>query len=71
MSINVCCCFSFVVFSVKTNGAQKALGILLEMLDFACWRSNLDVWKLLQVVIHDLQLQYVYVYRKFELVYFQ
>ncbi|XP_037541109.1 TATA box-binding protein-associated factor RNA polymerase I subunit A [Nematolebias whitei] len=43
--------------SVKASGAQKALGILLDMLDFACWRSSLDVWKRLQAVIQDLQLQ--------------
>lgn len=31
----------------------------MEMLDFACWRSNLDAWKLLNAIIQKLQLQYV------------
>lgn len=38
---------------------HKALGIVLEMLDFACWRRNLDAWKCLRVIIDKLQSQYV------------
>ncbi|XP_027897066.1 TATA box-binding protein-associated factor RNA polymerase I subunit A [Xiphophorus couchianus] len=40
--------------SEKQSHTQKALGVLLEMLDFQCWRSNLDVWKCLHAVIHQL-----------------
>ncbi|XP_008395728.1 TATA box-binding protein-associated factor RNA polymerase I subunit A [Poecilia reticulata] len=40
--------------SEKQSHTQKALGVLLDMLDFQCWRSNLDVWKCLHAVIHQL-----------------
>ncbi|XP_054475104.1 TATA box-binding protein-associated factor RNA polymerase I subunit A [Anoplopoma fimbria] len=43
--------------SEKKTDIQKALGVVLEMLDFACWRSNLDVWKRLKAIIQKLQLQ--------------
>ncbi|TNN76118.1 TATA box-binding protein-associated factor RNA polymerase I subunit A [Liparis tanakae] len=29
--------------SEKNTNIQKALGVVLDLLDFACWRSNLDV----------------------------
>ncbi|XP_026197274.1 TATA box-binding protein-associated factor RNA polymerase I subunit A [Anabas testudineus] len=48
---------SLLLKSEKNGDIQKALGVLLEMLDFACWRSNLDVWKCLKAVIQKLQLQ--------------
>ncbi|KAF6721381.1 TATA box-binding protein-associated factor RNA polymerase I subunit A [Oryzias melastigma] len=34
---------------------QKAVEVALDMLDFACWRSNLDVWKCLQKSVQNLQ----------------
>ncbi|XP_021175441.2 TATA box-binding protein-associated factor RNA polymerase I subunit A [Fundulus heteroclitus] len=43
--------------SEKTSDTEKALGVLLEMLDFACWRSNLDVWTCLKAVTHQLLLR--------------
>ncbi|XP_056283758.1 TATA box-binding protein-associated factor RNA polymerase I subunit A [Pseudoliparis swirei] len=43
--------------SEKNTNIQKALGVVLDLLDFACWRSNLDVWKLLKAIIQKLQLQ--------------
>ncbi|XP_034382875.1 TATA box-binding protein-associated factor RNA polymerase I subunit A [Cyclopterus lumpus] len=43
--------------SEKNPNIQKALGVVLDLLDFACWRSNLDVWKLLKAIIQKLQLQ--------------
>lgn len=43
----------------KQNNLHKALGIALEMLDFACWRRNLDAWKCLRAIIDNLQSQYV------------
>lgn len=47
--------YSFLL--LQSEKAQKALGVVLEMLDFACWSSNLDVWKCLKEVIEKLQLQ--------------
>ncbi|XP_072218736.1 TATA box-binding protein-associated factor RNA polymerase I subunit A [Leuresthes tenuis] len=46
---------SLLLQSEKKSDIQKALGVVLEMLDFACWRSNMDVWKYLQAIIHKLQ----------------
>ncbi|XP_070843068.1 TATA box-binding protein-associated factor RNA polymerase I subunit A [Chaetodon trifascialis] len=48
---------SLLLQSEKKSDIQKALGVVLEMLDFACWRSSLDVWKRLKAIIHKLQLQ--------------
>lgn len=48
---------SVLLHSEKQTDVQKALGIVLEMLDFACWRDNLDVWKCLKAVIQKLQIQ--------------
>ncbi|XP_069573246.1 TATA box-binding protein-associated factor RNA polymerase I subunit A [Brachyistius frenatus] len=48
---------SLLLQSEKRSDTQKALGVVLDMLDFACWRSNLDVWKRLQAVIQKLQQQ--------------
>ncbi|XP_056219537.1 TATA box-binding protein-associated factor RNA polymerase I subunit A [Seriola aureovittata] len=50
--------YSFLLLqSEKTSDHQKALGVVLEMLDFACWRSNMDAWKRLKAIIQKLQLQ--------------
>ncbi|XP_042358906.1 TATA box-binding protein-associated factor RNA polymerase I subunit A [Plectropomus leopardus] len=48
---------SLLLQSEKKSDIQKALGVILEMLDFACWRSNLDVWERLRDIIQKLQLQ--------------
>ncbi|KAM9339231.1 TATA box-binding protein-associated factor RNA polymerase I subunit A [Symphorus nematophorus] len=48
---------SLLLQSEKNSDTQKALGVVLEMLDFACWRNNLDVWKRLKAIIPKLQLQ--------------
>ncbi|XP_028253207.1 TATA box-binding protein-associated factor RNA polymerase I subunit A [Parambassis ranga] len=48
---------SLLLHSEKQSDIEKALGVLLEMLDFACWRSNLDVWRSLKAVILKLQIQ--------------
>ncbi|XP_029281233.1 TATA box-binding protein-associated factor RNA polymerase I subunit A [Cottoperca gobio] len=48
---------SLLLQSKKIGDLQKALGVVLEMLDFACWRSNLDVWERLTAIIQKLQLQ--------------
>ncbi|CAG09194.1 unnamed protein product, partial [Tetraodon nigroviridis] len=48
---------SLLLHTDKPSNLQKALKVVLEMLDFACWRSNLDVWKLLKAIIQKLQLQ--------------
>lgn len=44
--------------SERQYNLHKALGIVLEMLDFACWRRNLDAWKCLRVIIDKLQSQH-------------
>ncbi|XP_038147821.1 TATA box-binding protein-associated factor RNA polymerase I subunit A [Cyprinodon tularosa] len=47
--------YSFLLLqSERTSDVRKAFAVLLDMLDFACWRSNLDVWKSLQDAIHQL-----------------
>ncbi|XP_058470085.1 TATA box-binding protein-associated factor RNA polymerase I subunit A [Solea solea] len=46
---------SLLLQSEKITDVHKALGIVLDMLDFACWRNNLDVWKRLKAVIQQLQ----------------
>ncbi|XP_037305025.1 TATA box-binding protein-associated factor RNA polymerase I subunit A [Pungitius pungitius] len=43
--------------SDKITDIHKALGVVLEMLDFACWRSSLDAWKLLTAIIQKLKSQ--------------
>ncbi|XP_030260944.1 TATA box-binding protein-associated factor RNA polymerase I subunit A isoform X1 [Sparus aurata] len=48
---------SLLLQSEKKSDLQKALGVILEMLDFACWRGNVDVWKRLKAIIQKLQLQ--------------
>ncbi|KAF3702987.1 TATA box-binding protein-associated factor RNA polymerase I subunit A [Channa argus] len=48
---------SLLLQSGKKGDIDKALGVVLEMLDFACWRSNLAVWKSLKAIIQKLQLQ--------------
>lgn len=48
---------SLLLQSEKKTDTQKALEVTLEMLDFACWRSNLDVWKSLKAIIQKLQSQ--------------
>ncbi|XP_041660592.1 TATA box-binding protein-associated factor RNA polymerase I subunit A [Cheilinus undulatus] len=48
---------SLLLQSEKTDKIPKALGVILEMLDFACWRSNLDVWKHLKFIIQQLKQQ--------------
>nr|XP_020459730.1 TATA box-binding protein-associated factor RNA polymerase I subunit A isoform X2 [Monopterus albus] len=48
---------SLLLQSDKKGDIQKALGVVLEMLDFACWRINLDVWKRLKAIIQKLHLQ--------------
>lgn len=43
---------SLLLGSGKTT---EALGVTLDMLDFACWRNNLDIWKTLESIIQRLQ----------------
>ncbi|KAG7222740.1 hypothetical protein INR49_026350 [Caranx melampygus] len=47
---------SLLLQSEEKKDHKKALGVVLEMLDFACWRSSLDVWKCLKTIIQKLQL---------------
>uniref|UniRef100_UPI0037E706E6 TATA box-binding protein-associated factor RNA polymerase I subunit A n=1 Tax=Semicossyphus pulcher TaxID=241346 RepID=UPI0037E706E6 len=48
---------SLLLHSGKHSDVQKALAVVLEMLDFACWGSNLEVWKRLKAIIEKLQSQ--------------
>ncbi|XP_042247423.1 TATA box-binding protein-associated factor RNA polymerase I subunit A [Thunnus maccoyii] len=48
---------SLLLQSEKKSDIQKALGVVLDMLDYACWRTNLDVWKRLKDIVKKLQLQ--------------
>ncbi|XP_061602531.1 TATA box-binding protein-associated factor RNA polymerase I subunit A isoform X2 [Cololabis saira] len=48
---------SYLLQAEKKASAQKALAVILEMLDFACWRTNLDLWRSLQGVIQKLQME--------------
>ncbi|KAM9778190.1 TATA box-binding protein-associated factor RNA polymerase I subunit A isoform X1 [Syngnathus typhle] len=48
---------SFLLISEKPGDIKKALGVLLDMLDYACWRTSMDAWKCLKDVIDKLQLQ--------------
>uniref|UniRef100_A0A3Q3VJM2 Uncharacterized protein n=1 Tax=Mola mola TaxID=94237 RepID=A0A3Q3VJM2_MOLML len=48
---------SLLLQSEKRSDIHKAFGVLLEMLDFACWRGSLDVWKCLKAVVQKLQLE--------------
>ncbi|XP_071775154.1 TATA box-binding protein-associated factor RNA polymerase I subunit A [Centroberyx gerrardi] len=48
---------SLLLQSEKEGDIQKALGVTLDMLDYACWKSNLDVWNCLKTIIHKLKLQ--------------
>ncbi|KAM9355852.1 TATA box-binding protein-associated factor RNA polymerase I subunit A isoform 1-T2 [Pholidichthys leucotaenia] len=46
---------SLLLQSAKEKHTHTALGVLLDMLDFSCWRNNLDVWTRLKAVIQELQ----------------
>nr|XP_057937070.1 TATA box-binding protein-associated factor RNA polymerase I subunit A isoform X2 [Doryrhamphus excisus] len=47
---------SFLLGSEKKSHTKKALGVFLDMLDYACWRTNVNVWGGLKSVIDKLQL---------------
>ncbi|XP_077443174.1 TATA box-binding protein-associated factor RNA polymerase I subunit A [Stigmatopora argus] len=47
---------SLLLLSGKARYIQKALGVILDMLDYACWRVSMDAWKGLKDVIDKLQL---------------
>ncbi|XP_076021364.1 TATA box-binding protein-associated factor RNA polymerase I subunit A [Genypterus blacodes] len=48
---------SLLLRSEKSDDLQRALGVALDMLDFACWRSNVDVWNYLKAIIDKLKFQ--------------
>ncbi|XP_051908424.1 TATA box-binding protein-associated factor RNA polymerase I subunit A isoform X1 [Hippocampus zosterae] len=47
---------SFLLFSEQTEDIKTALGVVLDMLDFACWRTSMDAWKCLKDIVDKLQL---------------
>uniref|UniRef100_A0A673BBL0 TATA box binding protein (TBP)-associated factor, RNA polymerase I, A n=1 Tax=Sphaeramia orbicularis TaxID=375764 RepID=A0A673BBL0_9TELE len=42
----------------KKGDIKKALGIVMDMLDFACWRKELEVWRSLNDIIGKLNSGY-------------
>lgn len=40
---------------LKSGKTAKALEVTVDMLDYACWRQNLDIWKTLKCIITSLQ----------------
>ncbi|XP_028296127.1 TATA box-binding protein-associated factor RNA polymerase I subunit A isoform X2 [Gouania willdenowi] len=48
---------SLLLQSERTNAVQKALEVALAMLDFKCWKRNLDVWRHLKAIIQQMQTQ--------------
>lgn len=40
---------------LDSGETTEALGVTLDMLDFACWRNDLDIWKRLKSIIERLQ----------------
>lgn len=40
---------------LASGKTTKALEVTVEMLDYVCWRNDLDVWKTLKVIIETLQ----------------
>ncbi|XP_061742083.1 TATA box-binding protein-associated factor RNA polymerase I subunit A isoform X1 [Nerophis ophidion] len=46
--------YTFLLLDTEKH-MKKALGILLDMLDYACWRTNMVVWDRLSYVIDQLQ----------------
>ncbi|XP_029903631.1 TATA box-binding protein-associated factor RNA polymerase I subunit A [Myripristis murdjan] len=48
---------SLLLQSEKEDNIQKALGVILDMLDYTCWKTNLEVWKCLKTIIDKLKLQ--------------
>ncbi|KAM9798224.1 TATA box-binding protein-associated factor RNA polymerase I subunit A [Neosynchiropus ocellatus] len=41
--------------SGEVDDLSQALGVVLDMLDFACWRKSLDTWTRLRAIIDELQ----------------
>lgn len=48
------------MFEGKNGDVQKALEVIMDLLDYACWRNNLDVWRILKAIIENLRKEYVY-----------
>ncbi|XP_008275001.1 TATA box-binding protein-associated factor RNA polymerase I subunit A [Stegastes partitus] len=48
---------AFLLDSENKKDIEKAFGVILEMLDFTCWRTNMDIWKCLKAIIQKLQIQ--------------
>ncbi|XP_029612228.1 TATA box-binding protein-associated factor RNA polymerase I subunit A isoform X2 [Salmo trutta] len=46
-----------VLKSEKEGDLQKALGVVLDLLDYSSWRSNLDVWNHLMNIIKRLRMK--------------
>lgn len=44
-------------FPEKEGDLQKALGVVLDLLDYSSWRSNLAVWNHLMNIIKRLRMK--------------
>ncbi|XP_020785006.1 TATA box-binding protein-associated factor RNA polymerase I subunit A [Boleophthalmus pectinirostris] len=40
---------------LESGKTRKALEVTVDMLDYACWRNNLEIWKTLKSIIEKLQ----------------
>lgn len=40
---------------LESGKTTKALGVTMDMLDYTCWRNNLEIWKTLKSIIERLQ----------------
>lgn len=46
---------SLLLESDKNSHVKKALGVTVDLLDYPCWRNNLEVWTRLKDIIEKLQ----------------
>ncbi|KAK7907622.1 hypothetical protein WMY93_016234 [Mugilogobius chulae] len=49
LMIEYCCLL------LQSDKTKKALGVTVDMLDYACWRNNLEIWNNLKLIIEKLQ----------------
>ena len=42
----------------RESDLQKALGVVLDLLDLSSWRRNLDVWNHLMTIVKRLRPRY-------------
>ncbi|XP_072301987.1 TATA box-binding protein-associated factor RNA polymerase I subunit A [Eucyclogobius newberryi] len=40
---------------LQSDKTKKALGVTVDMLDYSCWRNDVEIWKTLKFIIEKLQ----------------